>query len=343
MNPTGVKRVGIVGPLLGGNPGWTISPGEQLAPLLSRAGYHVATTSKYPHPARRVFDTAATILRWGRDIDVLVVLVFSGRSFAIAELSARLGRLRRRPIVLALHGGNLPTFAVAHPRRVTRLLDQAEAVVTPSSFLEREFKARGYPVRVIPNVVDIKGYPFRQRKSASPRILWMRTFQDMYQPHLAIETLHLLRKTHPTATLTMAGQDRGLLAETRARAEALRLADAVRFAGFLDTKDKQREFAANDIYLNTTKVDNAPVTLVEAGAFGVPIVTTSAGGIPDLVAEGETALFGSSASDLAGCVARLVADPTLVQKLSLNGRKLAESHSESTVAPMWDNLLAAIV
>ena len=45
----------------------------------------------------------------------------------------------------------------------------------------------------------------------------------------------------PGATLTMAGQDKGLLAETRRRAEAKGL--DVRFPGFLDAEGKRREFA----------------------------------------------------------------------------------------------------
>ena len=142
----------------------------------------------------------------------------------------------------------------------------------------------------------------------------MRTFHEIYRPDLALRTLARLLPDHPGATLTMAGQDRGRLAETRRLAGGLGLAGAVRFAGFLDAEGKRREFPEHDIFLNTNRIDNAPVSVVEAAAFGLPVVATRVGGIPHLLRDGEEALLvpeapGETPGAMAGAVRRLCPSP----------------------------------
>ncbi len=60
-----------------------------------------------------------------------------------------------------------------------------------------------------------------------------------------------------------------------------------------------------DIFLNTSRIDNAPVSLIEAMACGLCVVTTDAGGIPDMVRHGEDALVAPVGD--AGALASLVA------------------------------------
>lgn len=337
--------VGIVGPLLGSNPGWVASPGQMLAHYLSGEGYRVFTASHKPAKVLRVIDTVQSLLRWGRSCDVLICLAFSGPAFGFADLAARFARWTQRPLILALHGGNLPVFADRHPRWVGRVLKEAAALVSPTPYLSRTFIERGFEVSVIPNVIEIDSYPFRARDPITPRIVWMRTFQDSYQPELALDVLHLVLDRQPDASLTMGGQDRGLLGHTRAVANTKGLSNHVRFLGFMDAEAKVRQFSAHDIYLNTTRVDNAPVSLIEAGAFGLPIVSTDAGGIPDLVADGSSALLYAidDVSGMAAGIRRLLTEPGLAARLSHNGRALAESCAWSNVRPLWDSLFERVM
>src|SRR4029079_1387395 len=117
-----------------------------------------------------------------------------------------------------------------HPRWARRLLALGDRVVAPSPYLARELGHLA-DIEVIPNVIELDEYPFVLRGELAPRLWWMRTFHPLYHPELALEVLARLRVDHPDATLTMAGQDKGLLDATRAHAEALGVASAVRFPG----------------------------------------------------------------------------------------------------------------
>ena len=343
-----LPRVGFVGPMLGVNPGWVTTQGEVLADLLAGEGYPVRTTSSIPARLPRLADTLRTLVAWHGQVDLLVHQVFSGPAFGITDVASMLGRYLGVPQVFVLHGGALPEFAVARPGWVRRVMSRAAAIVAPSNYLAHTFSL--YPelagrIRVIPNILAIKDYPFRHRPTIAPRLLWMRTFHDWYHPEMAIEVLATLRHNYPTATLTMAGQEKGLGPVVRELANRRGLTEAVRFPGFLGPHDKQREFDAHDIYLNTNRVDNMPVSVLEAAAFGLPVVATAVGGVPFLLRDGETGLLVPDGDVAAMCAAvrRLLEEPELAERLSANGRRLAESCAWEPVRAQWHTLFAEVL
>ena len=344
---TGRPRLCFVGPMLGVNPGWVTTPGEILAHLLGEDGYAVRVTSPIPARLPRLADTLRSLVAWRGEIDLVVHQVFSGPAFAVTDAASLLCRALHLPQIFVLRGGALPEFAADRPGWVRRVMGRAQTIVAPSAYLARvfgQFPELAPRIRVIPNILDLAKYTYRLRLTVGPRLLWMRTFHEVYHPEMAVESLAELRRTHPAATLTMAGQEKGLHDAVRALAQARGLAKAVRFPGFLGPQDKAREFAAHDIYLNTNRVDNMPVSVLEAGAFGLPVVATAVGGIPDLLTHGETALLvpDGDAVAMAAAVRRLLAEPALAARLSARGRALAEACGWDAVRPQWAALFQEV-
>lgn len=142
----------------------------------------------------------------------------------------------------------------------------------------------------------------------------------------------------------MAGQDRGLLSSIKRLAKRENLRNKIRFTGFLNMKQKQKEFAKHDIFLNTSQIDNMPVSLLEAAAFGLPVITTGVGGIPRLFQNNKTALLiaDNDICGMAEAVGRLLREPELAAFISMNGRKLAEKCSWLEVMPQWEALFDKI-
>jgi glycosyltransferase involved in cell wall biosynthesis len=127
-------------------------------------------------------------------------------------------------------------------------------------------------------------------------------------------------------------------------AQELGVADSVRFTGFLDANGKATEADAADIYINTNRVDNMPVAVVEAMAFGLPVVTTAVGGIPDLLKHGDTGLFVpvNDEKAMVRAIQSLLKNPELAARLSANGRRLAERSSWDRVRQQWEELFATL-
>ena len=223
-----------------------------------------------------------------------------------------------------------------------RVLRRGCIVVAPTEYLAREARHLGLITEVVPNIIEIESYPYQRRESTRPRLLWMRTFHQAYNPSMAVDVLADLTRSRSGSTLTMAGQEKGQLERVRDAVRRRGLEGSVRFPGFLDLEGKRREFARHDIFLNTNRIDNMPVSLLEAAAFGLPIVSTNVGGIPDLFVHEETALLVGSEdpSAMADAVRRLLDDPDLSARLSDNARLLAESCSWAALRHRWGDVLA---
>jgi len=342
--PAAALRLGLAGHLVAAHGGVTTTT-EVMAGLLGADGYPALTTSSRRGTAARLADTVWSVLRWKGRVDVILISTYSGRSFVLADVTTKVARARGLPYIVVLHGGALPDQFSRRPRWARRVLRPARAVVAPSEYLAVAARELGVAADVIPNPLDIERYEFRHRSPVAPRLLWMRTFHPHYDPELAVRTLAVLRRQFSDATLTMAGPDDGQLDVTRALAERLGVADAVTFVGFLDSAGKAREFAAHDIFLNTNLVDNAPVSVLEAGAFGLPIVTTAVGGIPYLLQDRRTALLVpvSDPDAMAAAVTELLLDPELAGSLSTAGRALAERSAWPIVREQWLDLIDRVL
>ena len=333
-------RICFVGPMLGRHAGWVPNPAEILAPRLAQAGYTCLLTSPVRNRYLRLLDIIQTLVRARRRIDIICLQAYSGPSIVVELVVGILAKMIRRPVVTVLHGGDMPAFMSRHPRVTKRVLGYTCVLVTPSPYLAHSVQRHGFVARVIPNMIDLDRYPFRPRRNLRPRLLWMRTFHPIYNPELAIDVLEQVSRVYPDVTLTMAGQEKGSLETVRRRALDRGLQDRVRFAGFFDMPRKQAEFAAHDIFLNTNHIDNMPVSLVEAGAFGLPIVATAVGGIPFLLRHAESALLvpDGDAAAMSGAVTRLLSDPDLAERLSAAGRHLAEQCDWSRTRALWDSV-----
>ena len=263
--------------MIGRNPGHVTSQGEILGDVLARAGFPVLSVSSAPSRYLRAAEIVATLVRERHRLDVLILECYGGPSFVVEDAASLIAHHSALRLVIHLHGGAMPTFMARHPQWTRRVLGRAHALVAPSPFLAFAVEPYGVTARVIPNVLDLDAYPFRLRTAPRPRVLWMRSFHELYNPLLAVQVLALVRERLPDATLVMAGQEKGLSAATMAEAQRLGVSDAIRFPGFLGPEAKMREGGAADVFLNTNRVDNAPVAVLEAAAMGLPVVSTRLG------------------------------------------------------------------
>lgn len=332
--------------MLGSNPGWVVSQGEVLASLFAKDGHSVRTTSSRVGRLPRLLDSVHSLVKWRGKVDVAIVSIFSGPAFVLADVCTAISsRVLQLPIVLHLHGGNLPDFAAQRETWVRRVLERGDRLVAPSNYLADTFRSWGFTVDVIPNIIQVDPSLHRPRARIGPKVLWMRSFHDVYNPLMAVDAFEALRRLQPDATMTMAGQDKGLLEETKAAARSRSVSDAVRFVGFLDDQGKEREFASHDIFINTNRIDNAPVTTIEAAAFGLPMVMTRVGGITDLYKHEHTALLveDGDAEGMAHSINRLLTDPELSLRLSLNGNEIAAASSWAAVGELWRETLHQVL
>lgn len=329
--------------LAGKNP----SVGEELSRQLEKTGWKSILVSRKRYRITRLLEMVAIIFSHRKIYSLAQVDAFSGQAFIWAYLSGKLLNGLKKPFILTLHGGNLPGFSKHHSRQINWLLNYAKVVTAPSAYLQEAMRIYRNDLILIPNALDIKRYPFIQRKILKPTLVWLRAFHEIYHPEMAIQVLCELRKNHLDARMIMAGPDKGdgSFQCTQKLTVTFELNDAVEFPGKISKKEVPEWLNKGDIFLNTTNYDNTPISVMEAMACGLCIVSTNVGGIPYLLQDNEDAILvpPNDPEAMAATVKRILTEPGLAEKLSKNARKKAEQFDWSIVLPQWEELFTEVI
>jgi glycosyltransferase involved in cell wall biosynthesis len=320
---------------------------HEFASRLNELGWKVIITSEKVQRVPRLFDMLYTIWRRRSDYMIAEIDVFSGSAFTWAEYSARLLKLLHKPFILILHGGNLPEYANKHPRHVRPVIQAAHAVVTPSSYLYDAMRRYREDIQVIPNPIDLQRYIYRQRDTASPRLIWLRAFHEIYNPSIAPKVVKELSREFPKLSLIMVGSDKGdgSLQTLQNIVKDLEIENCIETPGGIPHDQVPEWLNKGDIFLNTTNYDNTPLSVIEAMACGLCIVSTDVGGIPYLLEHEIDALLvpPDDPTAMAAAVRRILTEPDLAQRLSENARQKAEGFDWSVVLPQWEELLTELI
>jgi len=272
-----------------------------------------------------------------RDCDVVHVFAASHWSFMLGPVPA-IAAARRygKRVVLNYHSGEAEAHLARWGRLVHPVLRMADAIVVPSTYLRRIFSRRGHLARVIPNVVDTEAFGYRDRMPLRPRLLSTRNLEPGYDVGNTLEAFARLRARYPGATLTVAGHgsQEGAL---RRQAAALGIDGAVRFVGRVEPAAMPSLCDEADIFVNSSLVDNQPISLLEALAAGLAVVSTAPGGISEMVRDGDTGRLvpERDPAALASAIGGLLEDPDRAVAMARRGRQAISIHTWPRVRDLW--------
>jgi glycosyltransferase involved in cell wall biosynthesis len=268
--------------------------------------------------------------------DVLHVFSASYFSFVLAPTPAILvGKLYRRKVLLNYHSGEADDHLRRWRRTAIPTIRLADLVIVPSEYLARVFNEFGLRAHAIYNFIDTDKFRFRERSSLRPLFLSNRNLETHYGVDRVLRAFAIIQSQVPEATLNVVGEgsQRSALEEL-ARELGLR---NTTFRGQVDPESIADVYDAADIYLNGSEIDNQPLSLLEAFACGLPIVTTNAGGIPDIVTDGKTGMLVPCGDykQMAERAISLLGDPARVRQMIEQGRQECLKYSWKAVRSDW--------
>jgi glycosyltransferase involved in cell wall biosynthesis len=246
------------------------------------------------------------------------------RKLIVARLAGALGV----PLVLHLHGSGYDAFYAGLPKRVQRTVQgmfrRADQVIVLGRFwadwVESTVGVPGERIQVLYNGVP-KPAASRVAHEGCHIVLLGRIGPRKGVPEL-LDALSsdLMRQLEWTATLAGDGE----LEPYRRLVEKRGLTGRIRFSGWLDQGDAAELIAAADILVLPSHAENFPISVIEALAAGVPVVTTPVGATPELLTDGESALFVpvGDAGALAAALARLADDKAARARIAAAGHQV---------------------
>jgi glycosyltransferase involved in cell wall biosynthesis len=278
---------------------------------------------------RTVLTSAAyvsSLLRRLRRYDVIHVFSASYWSFLLAPLPAMvIGRLCGKKVLLNYHSGEAADH-LSRSRVARRAIGLAHAVVVPSRYLVEVFARFGIGALSIGNFIDVERIPYRRRTALLPRFLTNRNLEPMYNVACVLRAFARIQAEMPEATLMVAG-----FGSQRAALEALAAELELRhvsFVGRVPAGEMGALYDRADLFLNASNIDNMPLSLLDAFAAGLPVVTSDAGGIPYMVESERTGIVVPMEDDaaLANAALRLLRDAALAARIADAARAECLAH-----------------
>ncbi|WP_047547838.1 glycosyltransferase family 4 protein [Psychroserpens sp. Hel_I_66] len=318
-----------------------ISGIQILGPLLESEGYHVQYASSKTNKALRLFDMIKSCLSFFKKVDVVIIDTYSTQNFYYAFIISQLCRILDLKYFTILHGGNLPSRLQSNPKMSGMIFKNAKCNVSPSNYLKISFNNYGLHNMVyIPNTLEIKNYNLFQKTYEVPKLLWVRSFSEIYNPKLAVNVFKSLRKTYPNAQLCMVGPDSdGSLKEIKALAQQLNV--DVKFTGKLSKKEWINLSKDYNVFINTTNFDNSPVSVVEAMALGLPVVSTNVGGMPYLIETGRDGILVKKdhVDEMVNAIVEILKNNIKREEIIKNARIKAETFDWAKIKLKWLDIL----
>ncbi|WP_292980616.1 glycosyltransferase family 4 protein [Nitrosomonas sp.] len=337
-------HIGLIGPLPPPSGGMA-NQTRQLAELLQQEGVAVTliqTNAPY-YPKwieklkglRAIFRLIPYLVRiWvsAKNVQLFHVMANSGWSWHLYVTPVIwIAWLRRKPVVITYHGGEAEKFFNQSFFWIRPSLRRVTAILVPSGFLQGVFGKFGFEAAIVPNVINLGRFSMRDKGRAAkndPHIIITRNLEPIYDIASALHAFSQIRSSIPTARLTIAGSgpERSALEHL---VTSLGLNKNVRFTGRLDNEMLPTLYQEADVMINPSLVDNMPISILEALASGVPVVSTDVGGIPFLVTHEKNALLVPPARPeiLAEAVLRVFDNPPLANHLIEEGIKLVQEYA----------------
>jgi glycosyltransferase involved in cell wall biosynthesis len=254
----------------------------------------------------------------------------------------------RCPVVLHLHGGGFVHFyedecGPLGRRLVRHFLGRAACLIG----LTENWRAWLAGVTARPNVVcipnPVRAQPALERRGRRNVVLFLGRIEDAKGVPELLQAFAVLRAAVHDAQLVCAGA--GDLEGAQRRAEALGIADAVRFPGWVGEAEKRAWLARASVFVLPSRAEGLPMSLLEAMAAGVPVVASAVGGIPDVVKHGVNGLLVAPGDelDLLRAMRRLLREPQLAAALGAAGRETVRAkHSPEQVLAQLGEVYAAL-
>jgi colanic acid/amylovoran biosynthesis glycosyltransferase len=255
-----------------------------------------------------------------------------GRSFRFAR------RLWHAPLVVSFHGYDFSTWPLREgPQAYASLFQEADLITVHSDYADRKLRSLGCPpqlLRRLESGIDMDEFSFRVRHPPTDRAIRLLTVGRLVEKkgiEFSVRAVAQLLREGYDLQYEIVG-DGPLCNQLTQLTTELGASGRITFTGGTDNRSVRDRMQASDLFLlaSVTAADGdtegAPVSLLEAQACGMPVVSTRHAGIPEIVVENESGYLvpERDVEALATALRRLVNNGHLWPEMGTCGRALIE-------------------
>ncbi len=263
----------------------------------------------------------------------LVYVHFGGNASLYREgFFVLLAKILRIKTVGHFHAGDVENyypFQNAAGRRFIRTaLKSCDAMIVVSKESARQLLeiVPSAAIKLIPNAIETSAFDFKREAETDKfvRLLFVGAIGKLKGERDLLAALSILREQNLPLKVSILGYGAENL---RAICEELKISHLIEFLGAVSMDERLDYYRRADIFVLPTYAEAMPMSVIEAMAAGLPVISTRVGGIPELIDDRREGLLfePGNVAALASHIAELVADEPLRKQLGANGRRKAQN------------------
>lgn len=272
-------------------------------------------------------------------------------SFWRKSAFALIARSTGIPVVFHLHGSEMKTFVHRQPKLVQRLIGwilarQSVVVVLSQSWADYVHSiSPEAAVQVLPNYVALPELPLNREPVGNVvRLLFLGLVGTRKGVYDLLPAFRQAATAQGAMELTIGGN--GEVEQAQMLAKELGVLDCVHFAGWVSGDDKFRLLQQADIYVLPSYNEGLPMSILEAMSWGVPVISTRVGGIPELINDGKDGILIEAGDQkaLATAISHLASDTRARHAMGLAARnRVVTGYSKEIVLPRLEEIYSQLL
>lgn len=188
------------------------------------------------------------------------------------------------------------------------------------------------------NPVEISNFKCERNTNENKneiRFVHVARFSPVKNHKLLINSFAQLHKMRKNTSLMLIGDGQNLH-DIKMYVSQLHLNKSIKFIGAVD--DVTSFLKQSDVFVLSSKFEAFPVSVLEAMAAGLPIISTKVGGLPEVVRDNGILVEPENVNELANAMQRLVDDKKLRVKMGMLSKKYVEQYSVENIIKQYEQL-----
>lgn len=258
----------------------------ELVESLKSEGIVVKIVSTHGSLSKR-FSGILTAFKEAAKYDLILGVGCAYTGFIPIIIASIVSKIRNKKLILNFHDGQINDFMKKY-YGIIKIIIQNELVVVATKYLFDTFNHYGFKSVLINNHFNnLKLSETKKLSSDKIKIIWARSFEDLYRVDLALEAAKYF-ENHKNVEFHFYGSG-----SNYHYFKDIYSSENIYFHGSIKREALLNEYSEYDIFLNTTEYDNFPMSIVEAGLNKLVVITSNVGGITNLYKENEVVYFNS--------------------------------------------------
>jgi glycosyltransferase involved in cell wall biosynthesis len=266
-------------------------------------------------------------------IKIIHIHTASNIDFFRNSIFVIIGKIFKKKVILHIHGGMFKKFSEKHHKYVAKIIKKCDYIITPSNYLANIVKMLHNNVIVLPNMID---QPLFEKEKTNDdnklRIVFLGTLNDN-KGIFDILSVFGEKNDYLKNKVELHIGGRGNVQRLENMINQMELSDFVVYHGWLNTLEKHKLLSQADILIQPSSFESFGISIIEGMSYGLPVIATNVGGIPELVQNNINGFLitPNSKKQIFDSIRYFIENPQVIKKMGKVSAEKAEQFFRKNV------------